>query len=155
MQRYFRKIDRVTLKGTRNPVELFTFDVNTSQLFQYPVSFISKIDVKNARATEYLRRENLNEAVRTQKYNISAMLFDDTELRTMRKLVPQAFLNEFDNALKDYFDGNWAEAYQGLTRAVKLKKAPDGPSQTLMNFIEEYSGIAPIGWAGYRDLIEK
>lgn len=36
-----------------------------------------------------------------------------------------------------------------------LPEYKDGPSNTLLNVIEEYNGVAPKNWRGYRELTEK
>ncbi|CAG9326054.1 unnamed protein product [Blepharisma stoltei] len=153
-QQYLRKIDRVTLKGTKAPMDLYTFDLDTSTL---KVSHYSqrKEDTKNAKVLEIIKRERLNDDVKSQRFSVSSMFIDDHDLKNLRKNVSLEFIEEFSEALTFYLEGDWVNACNLLKHAKRYKVQPDGPTETLLEFMEEYGGIAPIGWAGYRELVDK
>ena len=73
----------------------------------------------------------------------------------MKQGISDLFLKEFAKGLKSYFEGNWEVALDCFRLAEQLRNGWDGPSRTLIEFIEEEGGVAPPNWPGYRELHEK
>lgn len=105
-KKIFRKIDRVTVKGSRQPIELYTVDIDLKNLEIYNEADESFTDLKQARAYAYLKREKLNEAIKKKNYSVYRLFQDDKDLRNMRKSINKAFTNSFSLALEDYISGN-------------------------------------------------
>ena len=73
----------------------------------------------------------------------------------MRKNIKQHWLNEFKEGLLNYIQGNWPQAILQLEQVSQSRGGYDGPSETLILFMKEFSGQAPNNWPGYRELTEK
>ncbi|KAK9835000.1 hypothetical protein WJX81_003326 [Elliptochloris bilobata] len=75
--------------------------------------------------------------------------------------VDEAFLARFAQGFAAYRAGDWATARDILaeTRSSRRddggRSVVDGPSATLLDFMESHDWAAPAGWSGYRELTEK
>lgn len=72
----------------------------------------------------------------------------------------EEFYNEFKQGIDLYLAGEWLQAKVCLESANKMmSKVPgmpgDGPSLTLIRYIDEHGGKAPDSWAGFRPLTSK
>jgi class 3 adenylate cyclase len=149
-----RRVDKVTVKGSKQPIELYTCEIYPSALKPAPEPD-KKIDMKKTRVLGRIARKKLNERALKGEYNIYELWDEDDDLINMRRGVSKAFIKEFEIALQDYLDGKWTEAKAGFKRAMDLKGAPDGPCQVLIDFINSEGGVAPSNWPGYRELHDK
>lgn len=68
----------------------------------------------------------------------------------------------FVQAYELYRAGQWAEAHAVLQETKTMRKHPmtgesvvDGPSSTLLSFVEQHDCVAPQSWSGFRELTEK
>lgn len=90
-----------------------------------------------------------------------AVLENDYDLLTLRQHVTEEFLEVFKEGVTHYLAGEWKEAKTLLESADKLmfEAAPalggDGPSKTLLNYMQERNFEAPKSWKGYRPLTSK
>ena len=56
----------------------------------------------------------------------------------------------FNRGFKFYLEGDWAQARKVFRTVETVKRAPDVPTQVLLNFMAEYDFEAPEDWAGWR-----
>lgn len=86
---------------------------------------------------------------------------NDCDLLQLRQHVSNEFLEVFAEGVTTYLDGNWPGARIRLEEAneMMLIAAPshggDGPSLTLLKYMENHNWAAPITWKGYRPLTSK
>ena len=153
-QENMRRVDKVTVKGSKQPIELYTCEIYPSALKPAAESD-KKLDMKKIRVLGRIARKKLNERAIKGEYQISDLWEEDDDLLTMRRNVSRAFIKEFEIALQDYLDGKWTEAKAGFKRAMDLKGFTDGPCQVLIDFINSEGGVAPTNWPGYRELHDK
>ena len=78
----------------------------------------------------------------------------------LRAHVDETFFDEFKRGIDTYLAGDWVQAKVFLENANRLmakvpKMTGDGPSLTLLKYIEEYGGKAPENWGGFRPLTSK
>lgn len=149
-----RRVDKVTVKGSRHPMELYTCDVFPN-LLKPSNDNVDKEDMKKARVMGRIARKKLRRKAMRGEINIRDMWNEDEDLIIMKSGVSKAFIKEFKIALQDYLDGNWVEAKAGFIRAQDLKGVTDGPCQVLIDFIHSEGGAAPSKWPGYRELHDK
>lgn len=149
-----RRVDKVTVKGSKQPIELYTCDIFPNLLKPTPEGK-DKEDMKRVRVMGRIARKKLREKAMKGEYNVFDLWDDDDDLIIMRSAVSKAFLKEFSIALQDYLDGKWTEAKAGFKRAQDLKEGPDGPCQVLIDYINSEGGVAPDNWPGYRELHDK
>ncbi|OII72511.1 membrane associated adenylyl cyclase [Cryptosporidium ubiquitum] len=141
MKEFCRKIDCVTLKGSKQPIELYTIDID-------PEFQDGEIN-------------NTYHEVDTNKisYRVFSEFFIDNTIKSMRKYLFQDFYYKFNKGLKHYLTGNWKISKQILQdlqcECIKSWGKKDGPSSTLLKFMEENNYICPIDWKGYRIWDEK
>lgn len=127
-----RKIDRVTVKGSIQPMGLFTCDVvNFPEEFGEP------------------KFDNSGPKPRRLPFD-----FDGPEMEFIQSTLPDGFLAKFGEAVSAYLSGDWASSRRML-ESVLLEKPEDGPSVSLLGVMEQYDFEAPKSWKGFRELTEK
>lgn len=57
----------------------------------------------------------------------------------MRREYTQVFYDVFNEAFKNYTKGNWERARKQFRQVESLKRAPDGPSKVLIEYMERYN----------------
>mmetsp|Transcript_19276 Transcript_19276/g.68107 ORF Transcript_19276/g.68107 Transcript_19276/m.68107 type:complete len:865 (-) Transcript_19276:193-2787(-) len=129
---FLRCIDRVTVKGSIEPIRLYTYDViNYDAALGEPYESHTPID-----------------------FLASADFANDAGLRDLHAGLHADFFKTFNRGADAYFAGAWGEAKAGLEEAMALKPE-DGPSTTLMEVMGRDGFVAPVDWPGYRALTEK
>jgi len=85
-QTYLREIDRVTVKGSIEPIELFTCDVDYSILPLEPLDLKkpAKKDAKIKRVKARLARDRLRELAYDGQIQVSSKFETDKDLVLMR-----------------------------------------------------------------------
>ena len=149
-----RRVDKVTVKGSKQPIELYTCDVYP-QLLKPAAEDVEKPDIKKIMVMGRIARDKMRDRAMIGEFNASNLWDEDDDLIIMRSSVSKAFIKEFGIALQDYLDGKWTEAKAGFKRAQDLKGSVDGPCQVLIEFIQSEGGVAPANWPGYRELHDK
>jgi len=145
VQRRCRQIDCVTVKGSVNPVKLYTFDVRINNV-ETPGK-----DVNLHRAFE-------DETFSIEEY--SDEFEQHPDILKMREGISSAFLSEFSRGFTHYLAGEWSQARDILQHTRTTVNAideevVDGPSESLLEFMRTHGFIAPEKWAGFRELTEK
>lgn len=142
-----RRLDVVTVKGSEVPIGIYTYDCLQDQLFR----------------SKRHQKGNHDDNV-TNFYNSSADLIEvfekDYDLVTLRKHITAEFLQEFKQGVDTYLQGDWTVARKHLEKSNELmaqvpSKAGDGPSLTLLRYMEAYGWQAPSSWKGFRPLTSK
>jgi class 3 adenylate cyclase len=176
-----REIDCVTVKGSNQPIGLYTMDIdadkaatsasgdgssaahpNNRDVLHAPTLTTSKS--KKGRGDEITPSRG-NFPPKTDHITFSDYpYFDEFEEHpdiVATKAVDDTFLNRFAEGFDAYKAGDWprAAAVFEETRTVRRDGAGevviDGPSEALLAVIREKGGVAPAGWEGYRELTEK
>ncbi|GBG32422.1 Adenylate cyclase, terminal-differentiation specific [Hondaea fermentalgiana] len=123
-----RKIDRVTVKGSIQPMGLFTCDI-----VDFPDTF----------------GEPQYDGKRRLMFD-----FEGPEMDFIQSSLPENFLSNFSDAVAAYCSGDWAAAKRMLDN-VLVEKPGDGPTLSLLSVMEEFDYESPSNWKGYRELTEK
>ncbi|CAG9322321.1 unnamed protein product [Blepharisma stoltei] len=151
-----RKIDRVTVKGSKEPIELYTCDIDINHLKPRPENDTETAEgMKKSRIMARLRKQAFRKRLINDGYHAYQLFNDDEDLLMMRSSVSHKFAKTFGKALKNYLDGDWDKAIEGFNKAQFIKKTPDGPCRALLEFMEQEGGRAPDFWPGYRELHDK
>lgn len=151
-----RQIDRVTVKGSIDPIDVFTCDIDTSVLRPETTRVEDdQKDKKLQRVAQRTKRDRLRKDALEKEIPMSSQFSEDEDLRLMRSTQNPEFVKSFNEAFQHYVRGNWHKCKQGLILAESIKGERDGPSVTLLDVIDEYGGEAPANWDGYRELTEK
>ncbi|RYG93703.1 hypothetical protein EON65_58515 [archaeon] len=108
-------------------------------------------------------------------FNTAEVFNKDIDLLQLQVHISAAFKEAFALGMNEYLKGNWQRAKKFLLKADNImrevllafqetplykqsstKKSPgDGPSQTLLKYMEGHRFIAPKDWKGYRPLTSK
>jgi hypothetical protein len=123
-------LDCVTVKGSKEPIRLYTFDIaRPPEARGIPLDDPSK-DFDDAK------------------------FVDNASVAALQEGIPPAFLRAFDLGVHAYLHGDWAEGRAQL-EAARAVRPEDGPTATLLEFMGSTSFIKPMEWEGYRELTEK
>jgi len=156
MKKRVREIDRVHIKGSKDPISLYTCDVNTTVLPPGQSDFMTQeLDMKLKKVKLRIKRDELRQKIQKSGNELWRMFDDDWDLHAMTEGFPPDFFQSFRGAYKHYLKGQWEEARAGLMYAEEMKGMEDGPTQSLIHFIDLHHGVAPRNWAGHREVPEK
>ena len=178
-----RHIDTVTVKGSKQPMKLYTIDLNIDNLLeQQPI-------IRNLKSSRYqqiplenssLRRYNfstISKRIRTVEENIHPAKFMlshervgssneeslvDERLRQLEfqlvfdfgNPIMREFRQVFRFGVDSYLKGDWRVAKKFLERCLTIK-SDDGPSSVLMSYMISHGFIAPSDWKNFRELLDK
>ena len=155
MKTMMRKVDRVTFKGSAEPMNIFTLDLNTDHLsILENKPTVDQKNKKKARVNQRIEREELEKDLWSGTFRAVRIFKENEELKDILLVKNPEFVSLFENAVEDYLNGRWKVAKKGFVEALALKEG-DGPCQNLIHFIEEYNETPPASWNGYRKLLEK
>ena len=117
-----RHIDRVTVKGSIEPMDLYTCDVDVqnlmlkvkvSQLDKYGSAKMTKAEKKKLKVYNRLRRNELKKNVMENKTTVANLFQSDKELRAMRETFPKV-----QNDLRN-FNYNWFDFFRSFLTPSK------------------------------------
>ncbi|ETW06787.1 hypothetical protein H310_02942 [Aphanomyces invadans] len=131
---YCRKVDRVTVKGSEIPMDLWTFDIGNYVDIPLPL-----VDPNGVQMPMDFDRHNF--------------------LAVLQEKIPREFFTLFNDGMQQYLDGHWDKAHTALTAAYAVY--PDGPTDVLLKTLARENSdtnggyAAPTWWKGFRPLTEK
>jgi hypothetical protein len=146
-QAHCRKLDVVTVKGSSVPMPIFTYDALQSQTF--PVL-----------KTPKFFNISLEGILKKQAEDYDVMLWEtDPDLVQLRSMATPEFLRTYRTGLEYYLGGDWLKAKDFLTQTDQMMNESDtngdGPSQTLLSYMQARDWKCPSDWDGYRPLTSK
>ena len=142
-----RKIDIVTVKGSSVPMPIYTYDTHQDQIFPLLKSpKFSNLDI--------------SEILRKQADDYDTLIWEnDEDLIQLRCLTTDEFLSTYKSGLNSYLSGDWPKARELLEESNLIMKegngVGDGPSMTLLSYMEEMDWKCPDNWKGFRPLTKK
>mmetsp|Transcript_26430 Transcript_26430/g.47679 ORF Transcript_26430/g.47679 Transcript_26430/m.47679 type:complete len:1059 (+) Transcript_26430:87-3263(+) len=161
-----RLIDHVTVKGSRQPVRLYTIDLN-----------IDQIEVETKGPDRLIRNRfkirQLREVRKSEKwaedYEVGDVMRTNRDVNLMRMSFSDEFFQRFAMAYRNYEAGEWMAARDMLYTCFYQPKADvgrrlvtteadwpeDGPTVALLKYMQKFDYVAPNDWAGYRELAHK
>merc|ERR1712060_859516 len=147
-----RLIDKVTIKGSKAPLELHVIDLD---YWEIEVSEHKQHIPWSVRQRFRARQMLENEKRRNWGDNdIASELFaGNRDMQTMRRRFTEDFLQLFNMGYQNYSQGEWQVARRLLTTTLNMLGAKDGPSSALLSFMETpYQFEAPEWWQGVHEL---
>ena len=77
----------------------------------------------------------------------------DVDLVTMRIHMSEKIYSTWNSGMQLFIEGNWDKAREMFRAVLNITNGKDGPSLNILRHIEQdYGGIKPDDWKGYRDL---
>eukprot|EP01022_Parablepharisma_sp_SALTPOND_P009652 TRINITY_DN139_c0_g1_i11.p1 TRINITY_DN139_c0_g1~~TRINITY_DN139_c0_g1_i11.p1 ORF type:complete len:937 (-),score=64.55 TRINITY_DN139_c0_g1_i11:7171-9981(-) len=153
VKKYCREIDVVTVKGSVLPLKLYTVDLNVNALIPKECKYAS-IEAGKKKDKRLKKRKQFHRAVASGQKTSQMVFSADQDLEIMRAGITQEFLKQYEEGYTNYISGNWNQAIESF-RKVLLLRPNDGPTLTLLAYMDAQKGIAPSTWKGYRALTEK
>jgi len=182
MKAYCRLVDHVTVKGSKQPVRLYTVDLDITRL-EVQHRSMARV-MKNRFKVRQVREARKNEKW-SDEYQVWDDFVQDEDLVALRASYTPEFYQRFSMAYRNYEAGAWLVARDMLLTChydvedgrrksfdrstdstSSLPKPeqplgedgewpPDGPTTTLLSYMKQTSYVAPPGWPGYRELSNK
>jgi hypothetical protein len=83
--------------------------------------------------------------------------FDDAKslLMPLQQNINPDFKTIYDEGIKHYLGGKWADAKENFEKANVLKGGEDKPCQLLLRVMGSHNFTAPNTWKGFRELTSK
>eukprot|EP00931_Biecheleriopsis_adriatica_P108869 TRINITY_DN8313_c0_g1_i1.p1 TRINITY_DN8313_c0_g1~~TRINITY_DN8313_c0_g1_i1.p1 ORF type:complete len:956 (+),score=196.21 TRINITY_DN8313_c0_g1_i1:247-3114(+) len=156
MARRLRLIDKVNVKGSLVPLELYCLDLDFTRVPaddrpRLPINWNSHYRFKSRHCIEKEKERLWNEEPCLVEF-----MEKDYEFKLMRKLYTEEFFQTFKMGYQNYFEGEWQVARNLLMKThTMLKGKKDGPSGALLRFMESpHNFKAPVDWRGVHPLRE-
>jgi class 3 adenylate cyclase len=156
---YCRKIDCVTLKGSEEPVSLYTVDLDPYKQSgpKNPASLNLLISPSQHQKALSSPSMQLSMAELREKY-----LNEDFSF-SLESLVPQFLIHYprdekfyalFQKAVQSYIAGRWHQARE-LLESCLIQRPKDGPTTNLLEYVSSSGCLPPAKWQGVRQLVDK
>eukprot|EP00929_Paragymnodinium_shiwhaense_P089284 TRINITY_DN49450_c0_g1_i1.p1 TRINITY_DN49450_c0_g1~~TRINITY_DN49450_c0_g1_i1.p1 ORF type:complete len:1273 (-),score=200.64 TRINITY_DN49450_c0_g1_i1:135-3953(-) len=146
-----RLVDTVKTPGSSAPIQLRTLDLNYMLV---EVEEELSINFKfNTRTRLKLRRLFEQQKLRHLNQNTASNFYYDPDVRAMREPYTVHFKEVFNMGYQNYVAGEWHTAKRCLEHALEILGYDDGPTVTLLQYMERSSDFqAPENWKGYHPL---
>uniref|UniRef100_A0A7S3D7F0 Guanylate cyclase domain-containing protein n=1 Tax=Palpitomonas bilix TaxID=652834 RepID=A0A7S3D7F0_9EUKA len=144
-----RKIDVVTVKGSAEPMELWTYDVRQPKRRRASGS-VDVTTIGSSQKGEDVAHEN--GSTMSGKKLDSASEFEDILDPPSEELLE--YHEVFKAGIDKYISGDWAGAKVSLSRCQEMW-TDDRPTQVILDVMEEHGFQSPSWWNGFRELTEK
>lgn len=160
IQELCRMIDKVTVMGSNQPIELYTFDVVCDALVVDHRSFYSKLQTgivkKKLKVKMRTKKDGLHKKIQNGSTTAYKIMLRDPDIRIMRQIFIKEFFIIWDIGFKNYLAGNWSDSKIQISKcSTMIPGYDDKPSNTLLDVMGEYNFQCPSWWEGYRPLTEK
>jgi len=152
-----RPIDRVAIKGSKEPIELYTVDLDCEAV---GVERFDNSHAPNWGVKMRFKARQLMEVEKRRKWSRqfdAGMLFKIMPfLKIMRDRYTTEFVQTFCKGYRNYQEAEWEVAQHFLQQSCTMLGVEDGPSRALLDFMERpYGFVAPANWRGVRELPEE
>lgn len=157
VQGYLRKIDVVMVKGSEQPIGLFTFDGDFERLpvhLERKKQQLSEQERKRRKFIDRSTKTQFVESLFEEKATVAGLLAKNKQVQQARLKYSRAFFQKWAQAFGAYVSGNWGSAAEQLTQVSEMVGG-DGPAKTLLEFLAQCGNKAPADWRGFRALTEK
>ncbi|CAL1157508.1 unnamed protein product [Cladocopium goreaui] len=152
MRCQLRLIDRVVIRGSPAPMELYCVDLDYMSI-ELDLTLRPKVPW-NTRQRFKVRQWMEQEKNAVLQKDLAEVFETDEVIAQMRECFTVEFFQLFNMGYQNYSQGEWQVARRMLME-IKSRLAPDdGPSSALLKFMEfPHDFDAPTEWMGVRDLV--
>lgn len=161
-----RLIDHVTVKGSKQPVRLYTIDLDYMRLDVKALT--PERAIKNRFKCRQLREVRKQEKL-GDEYSVWEAFSREETLVRMRGTFQEEFFQRFSMAYRNYEAGEWMvardmfftchyeprECFGSSMLTTEDEWPVDGPTVTLLRFMRRHGFIPPAEWPGHRELASK
>ena len=152
MKNICRFIDKVTVKGSHIPLDLYTIDLNLNVSKQRN----SKILIMNSKEKSQLFNEKKMEldALIEEYGSVTSIILEKNSYRELMKERNSDFKTFWNSGIKYYISGDWKSAKLYFDYCLNIDPE-DGPANVLSKFINDFNLKPPQNWKGVRELSSK
>lgn len=146
-QQEMRRIDRVGIKGNIKPVDLYTYDIDISNMKLEDIDLSKKSEdnsKKYYKSIKKQQRDELKKQVMNQERTIHSFFGEDEDIKMLRRNHNPKFDEIFNKGFKEYLDGDWKKAKKLFEDAKTLRN--DGPCNRILNYMKNSNFVKPGGW---------
>ena len=148
-----RYVDCVRVKGSTEPIDLYTIDIN-SNIQPQKEKTIQIIKNSEIRTKILKEKKMMIESLINEFGSISPIILEKKSYIELIDEKSDEFYDAWENAILFYKNGNWEKARKYFEECLKEDKN-DGPSKTLYNYIKKFNFKSPNNWKGERELTSK
>lgn len=175
-----RHIDTVNLKGSKQPIKLYTIDFNYEKLKQFKAETQGgvrirgiKIDIKSDLQRQYMEILKKNSTItdlgktltKSKLVKFSSMAEESLVEKKISEPDFKIFL-DFENqekaefrsiakfAVDTYISGDWRSAKSLFEKCLRIKPT-DGPTLTIYEYMKGRDFVVPSNWRLCREMTEK
>lgn len=151
-----RLVDRVAVKGSINPIKLYTIDTNIHNL---PIDNSKKLNSVKKRYELLMKIKDIVHMNGRKKGSLVKYVLGTKHFKKLLSLNRNSdFLPNYKKGIDNYLNGNWTKAGEFLSKCLEYDPM-DGPSKTIYNFIQSKNfnsdNYSDAKWQGYRALTSK
>ncbi len=153
MKAICRYVDCVTVKGSSEPIHLYTIDINCN-VTQQKEEKLRIIEDQKEKAKMFKEKKIMLENLIEQYGSVCSIILDKESYLELLDEKSEEFYDAWEEAMDFYKKGKWIEAKKYFEECIK-EDQNDGPSNTLYNYIKKFNFESPKNWKGERELTAK
>ena len=152
MKNICRYVDRVTVKGSELPLDLYTIDLNlnVSPQKESKILIVSNKEKRNIFNEKKLELEALIE----ECGSVTPIILEKESYQELIKVRSDDFKDSWNKGIECYIKGDWKNANMYFNTCLKIDPN-DGPANVLSKFIKSRNLKPPKNWKGVRELSSK
>ena len=148
-----RYVDCVTVKGSSEPINLYTIDINC-KVTKQKAEKIRIIKDQKEKEKIFKEKKIMLENLIEQYGSVCSIILDKESYMELLDEKSEEFYDAWGVAIELYRKGKWTEAKKYFEECIK-EDPNDGPSNTLYNYIKKFNFESPKNWKGERELTSK
>lgn len=176
-----RHIDTVTVKGSQQPMRLYTIDLYPSNLTAKPMtsrhdkklssiklniletlqSKFGLVSKKIHTLEEHNKQLDEFQLLKLKSYEEEGLVTNTLDAQDFKRILgfprevnESNFRTVFAFGIDSYLNGDWTLAKSFFDKALMIKPS-DGPSEVLYDFMKSNNFVAPNDWKKCRELVDK
>ena len=147
-----RYVDCVTVKGSTEPIDLYTIDINENITPQKEKLKVLKTSEEKAKI--FKEKKEMLEYLIEEYGSITPLILEKKSYWELIDEKSDKFYDSWEFAMDSYKKGRWEEAKKHFKECLE-EDSNDGPSNTLYNYIKKFNFKSPKNWKGERELTNK
>lgn len=137
VKKLMREVDIVKVKGSEEPMKIFTVDVQVEEIAEVTDRF-KKLMIKDKKRMLDREKFVLWESLKRRAMTTMSVYRNDNDFSDLRKKYNKQFGIHWKLAYDAYVAGDWSQAHR-LLRDGQEMSPDDGPTKTLLRVIENMS----------------
>ena len=148
-----RYVDCVTVKGSTEPIDLYTIDINR-KITPQKKEKLKIVKTAEEKAKMYKEKKTVLEGLIEEYGSITPIILEKRSYWELIDEKSERFYDSWENAMSSYKEGKWHKAKKYFEECLE-EDSTDGPTNTLYNYIKKFDFKSPDNWKGERELTSK